>query len=231
MRFYLFVLSTLMFGCSFANDRTEFQQRRIIEVQGVSSVISVPDLFSFNLSIKEKGREAAELNKVIGKKTNEVVQALFKVGVDKNAIQSLQVQFNPWIEYKGNTQEQKGFILTRQVKITLNSLAQYERAIDAVLNIGVSNINQFSFSNSQNDENYQSALKQALLNARQRATDMAKVLDLKLGSVISISELSTDQLTPIAFSARQSQISESYQAGEMSTEARVKVLFALQDGS
>jgi uncharacterized protein YggE len=231
MRFYLLVIFTLTVGNAIAADHSKVQQHRIIEVSGVASVLSVPDRFSFSLSIEEKGRVAADLNKTIVKKTNAVLQALIKIGVDQNAVQSLQVQFNPWVDYNGKTREQRGFILNRQVNVTLRSLAQYEQSIDVILNLGVSNINQFRFTNSQADENYQVALKQALLNAKQRATDMAKVLDLKLGTVISISEQSSGQVAPMAMQTRQFKTSQSYQPGEMSTQARVKVVFALQDDS
>ena len=79
------------------------QQHRIIEVSGVGSVFSVPE--RFNLSIEQKGGVATQLNKAIVEKTNTVIQALIKIGVDKKAVQSLQVQFNPWIEYDGKTRE------------------------------------------------------------------------------------------------------------------------------
>jgi uncharacterized protein YggE len=207
------------------------QHHRIIEVSGVGSVHSVPDRFSFNLSIEQKGGVAAELNKASVEKTNSVAQALIKIGVDKSAVQSLQVRFKPWIEYDGKTRQQKGFILTRQVKVTLKSLTQYEQSIDVILKLGVSNIHQFSFTSSQADENYQLALKQALLNAKQRATLMAKVLDLKLADVISISEKTVFQATPMVMQSQKFQASESYQPGEMSTQAKVTVIFALQDGS
>ena len=229
MRIYLLIMFTLVMSRAIAQDHSNNLQHRIIEVSGVASVLSEPDRFSFTLSIEQKGGAAEELNKAIVDKTNSVVQALLKVGVDKKAVQSLQVQFNPWVEYNGNSSEQKGFILTRQVKVTLKTLAQYEQSIDAVLNLGVSNINQFRFTNSQADENYQVALQQALLNAQQRAIDMAKVLDLKLAGVISISEQSSGAVAPMAMQTRQFKISESYQPGEMSTQARVKVIFALQD--
>jgi uncharacterized protein YggE len=221
----------LVIGSAIAKDQSTVNQQRIIEVSGVGSVLSVPDRFSFSLSIEQKGGVAAELNKAIVEKTNSVVQALFKIGVDKKAVQSLQVRFNPWVEYNGKTREQKGFILTRQVKVTLKTLTQYEQSIDTVLNLGVSNINQFSLTNSQADENYQAALTQALLNAKQRATNMAMALGLKLDGVVSISEQSSGQAAPIAMQTRQFNVSESYQPGEMSTKARVKVIFALQDGS
>ena len=234
MRIGFLFLFTLVVGITSAtvNAKELFngQQYRIIEVSGVGSVLSVPDRFSFSLSIEQKGGVAAELNKAIVEKTNSVVQALIKIGVDKTAIQSLHVRFNPWIEYDGKTRQQKGFILTRQVKVTLKSLTQYQQSIDVILKLGVSNINQFSFTNSQADEKYQVALKQALLNAKQRATHMAKVLDLKLADVISISEKTVFQATPMVMQSQKFQASESYQPGEMSTQAKVTVIFALQDG-
>jgi uncharacterized protein YggE len=214
-----------------AKDHSNNQQHRIIEVSGVGNVLSVPDRFSFNVSIEQKGGVASELNKAIVRQTSAVVQALIKIGVEKKSIQSLQIQFNPWVEYNGKTREQKGFILTRQVKVTLKTLTQYEQSIDTVLKLGISNMNQFSFTNSQIDENYQGALKQALLHAKKRATAMAEVLDLKLSEVISISELSSQKFAPFVEQTRQFKTSESFQAGEMSTEARVKVIFALQGGS
>jgi uncharacterized protein YggE len=230
MRICFLFLFTLMIGSAIAKEHSNGQQHRIIEVSGVGNILSVPDRFSFSVSIEQKGRVASELNKAIVEKTNSVVQALIKIGVDKKSVQSLQVQFNPWVEYNGNLREQKGFILTRQVKVTLKTLTQYEQSIDTVLSLGVSNINEFSFTNSQADENYQGALKHALLNAKHRATNMANVLDLKLAGVISISEQSTGDVAPKAMGMRQLQASESYQPGEMTTQARVNVIFALKDG-
>ncbi|MFT5837810.1 MAG: hypothetical protein ACI9UT_000299 [Flavobacteriales bacterium] len=231
MRIYLLVLFMLVISNVNAKDHSNNQQHRIIEVSGVGNVLSVPDRFSFNVSIEQKGGVASELNKAIVRQTSAVVQALIKIGVEKKSIQSLQIQFNPWVEYNGKTREQKGFILTRQVKVTLKTLTQYEQSIDTVLKLGISNMNQFSFTNSQIDENYQGALKQALLHAKKRATAMAEVLDLKLSEVISISELSSQKFAPFVEQTRQFKTSESFQAGEMSTEARVKVIFALQGGS
>ncbi|WP_232787757.1 SIMPL domain-containing protein [Paraglaciecola sp. MB-3u-78] len=229
MRKWFLFLLILVIGYASAEDDSNGQHHRIIEVSGVGSVLSVPDRFSFSLSIEQKGGVASELNTAIVERTNTVVQALIKIGIDKKAVQSLQVQFNPWVEYNGNTREQKGFILTRQVKVTLKTLTQYEKSIDAVLSLGVNNINEFIFTNSQADAHYQEALKHALLNAKQRAMDMANVLDLKLAGVISISEQSTGGVAPISLGVRQLQASESYQPGEMSTQARVKVIFALKD--
>ena len=196
---------------------------------GKASIKSVPDRFSFSMTIEQKGQQAAALNAAIVDRTSTIIQALLAMGIDKKAIQSLQVQFNPWIEYANNKREQKGFILNRTITVTLKDLTHYQQAIDAVLALGVSNINQFNFASSQASENYQMALNQALINAKQKASNMANVMGLKIDEVISISEHSMGRAEPMVLQSRQIKAADSYQPGEMSTHARVKVVFALKN--
>ena len=70
MRITLLVLFSLVIGSASAKEHSNVQQHRIIEVSGVGSVVSVPDRFSFSLSIEQKGRVAADLNNTIVEKTN-----------------------------------------------------------------------------------------------------------------------------------------------------------------
>ncbi|MGS2720152.1 SIMPL domain-containing protein [Paraglaciecola aestuariivivens] len=198
-----------------------------IEVFGAEEVMTVPDQFSFSLSLQEKGKQAAKLNQQISQRSAEVVSALVAIGIKPNAIQSLQVQFNPWIEYINKEQVQKGFSLTRTISVTVNSLSDYEQAIDKVLTLGVEQVYAFEASNSQPQKAYQLAMQSALLNAKAQATDMAATLGLKIGKVIAISELSNAQVRPRYAMARQANMAESYQAGEISTDAKVKVTFGL----
>ena len=228
MRVFWLILLSVVFVNSYAKESGD-SQTRTIEVSGEASIISVPDRFSFSMTIEEKGKQAAMLNKEIVGRTTKIIQALVAIGIDKKAIQSLQVQFNPWIEYANNKREQKGFILNRKITVTLNDLTHYQQAIDTVLALGVSNINQFNFASSQASKNYQMALNQALLNAKKRASEMANELGLKIEEVISISEHSIGRPEPMVLRSREMKTAESYQPGEMSTHARVKVVFALKN--
>lgn len=201
---------------------------RQIEVTGVGQVFSVPDRFSFSLSLEEKGSSAAGLNGVMTEKSTRVINALLKVGVNKKSLQALQVRFNPWVEYNNQTREQKGFILTRTINVTVDDLQVYEKAIDEVLKLGITSITNFNYSSSESEVHYQESLRQALLNAKARAKDMVKTLDLKLGKVISISEQSAGQAMPVQMRMREAKSSSSYQPGEMTTDTQVKVTFSLE---
>ena len=228
MRIFWLIILSVVIANSDATESVDLQTRTI-EVSGKASIKSVPDRFSFSMTIEQKGQQAAALNAAIVDRTSTIIQALLAMGIDKKAIQSLQVQFNPWIEYANNKREQKGFILNRTITVTLKDLTHYQQAIDAVLALGVSNINQFNFASSQASENYQMALNQALINAKQKASNMANVMGLKIDEVISISEHSMGRAEPMVLQSRQIKAADSYQPGEMSTHAGVKVVFALKN--
>lgn len=223
MRLVLWVL----FSLSLSSFAVSAKQNHSIEVSGAGSFNSVPDRFSFSLSIEQKGAQAAQLNSLIMDKTAKVIKTLTDIGVEKKAIQSLHVQFNPWIDYNGKTREQKGFILTRKVTVTLNDLGKYNKAIDSVLSLGINQIYGFKAYSSQSEQHYQTALERALLNAKKRATAMANIMNLKLGPVVSIFELSNSSAPPIIARSKQFSAAESYQPGELSTDAKVKVVFTL----
>ncbi|MCF2947150.1 SIMPL domain-containing protein [Paraglaciecola aquimarina] len=210
---------------------TQDNQTRHIKVTGMGVVNSTPDIFSFVVHIEEKGKFAGELNKIIKTKTLDVVNALTSIGVEKKSIQTLQVRFNPWIEYKREGNEQKGFVLTRKIKVTLDKLEQYGQSIDALLNIGITRIDGFSATSSKSAENYQSALQSALLNAQKRASQMVQTLDLKLGKVITISEQSSGNVAPVEMDVLRMSAAKtsSYQPGEVAMQARVEVVFSLVD--
>jgi uncharacterized protein len=205
-------------------------QVRQINVNGVGSVVSVPDQFNFTVVIEERGPTAGELNKVVSEKTNKVLALLDDINVPSKNIQSLQVQFNPWIEYSGQTQEQKGFILSRRIDISLDELSLYDKAIDSVLTLKINRIENFSYSDTKAYEHYQSAIEQALLDAEHRASQMAKVLDLSLGKALSISEQSQGQaLQENKVQAFRARADTTSLPGEMATQAQVSVVFELVD--
>jgi uncharacterized protein YggE len=96
MRIGFLFLFTLVIGCvvssaSISAIKDPEGKHRIIEVVGVGSVMSVPDRFSFSFLIEQKGGAAAELNKTIVEKTNSVIQALLKIGVNKKSVQSFSI--------------------------------------------------------------------------------------------------------------------------------------------
>jgi hypothetical protein len=226
----LVLLSLLLLSSCGPRSPIQHGETRQITVNGVGSAISVPDQFNFTVVIEERGPSASELNQLVTEKTNQVVGLLAELKVDPKNIQSLQVQFNPWIEYNNQSQEQKGFILSRRIDISLDDLNLYDKAIDSVLQLKINRIEGFSYAASQAHQHYQLAIEQALLDAKNRASHMADVLDLSLGKALSITEQSQGQaLRAEKTMAFRGSADSSSLPGEMSTKAQVSVVFELID--
>ena len=225
----LVLLSALFLSaCGGQQVSLQQQQLRQITVNGVGSAVSVPDQFNFTVVIEERGQSASELNQLVSEKTNQVVTLLQELKVDPKNIQSLQVQFNPWIEYNNQSQEQKGFILSRRIDISLDDLTLYDKAIDSVLQLKINRIEGFSYADSQAHQHYQAAIEQALLDAKNRASHMAEVLNLSLGKAVSITEQSQGQaLRAEKTMAFRASADSGSLPGEMSTKAQVSVVFEL----
>lgn len=226
----LLILSVFLLSACGQSTAADSAQNRQISVNGVGSSVSVPDRFNFTVVVEERGPSASELNRQLAEKTKQVVALLTELEVDPKNIQSLHVQFNPWIEYNDQTPVQKGFVLSRQIHISLDDLSLYDQAIDSVLQLKINRIEGFNYTNSQASKHYQTAMKNALLDAKDRAAHMAEVLGLKLGKAITVSELSQGQpaMEEKVFSTRARMVSDSL-PGQMDTQAQVSVVFELLD--
>jgi uncharacterized protein YggE len=225
----IFSLFLILFSTTCLAEATS-SPHRTITVTGQGNVSSVPNLFSFSIHLEQKGKQAKELNQAMTQTTHKVISQLKSLGVDKSSIQALQVRFSPWIEYKREGNQQKGFILARKINVTLDDLKQYDQAIDALLNIGITRIDGFNYTNDQTDKHYELALAKALKNAKHRAAFMAQSLGVSIEQVVSITEQSNGHISrPVMFSEARMAKADSYEPGQMSTQAKVLVVFSLKD--
>ena len=203
------------------------EQVHQINVSGQANVASVPDLFEFSVYVEEQGEKVQNLNRVVTDKTQTIVSSVLAFGVDKNDIQSMRVQLNPWYENINNQRVQNGFRLSREIKFTLRDIELYDQVIDAVLSTGVSRIDGFNYVVEDAQPQYLAALELALKDAKLRASRMAATLGATLGKVISISENSGYSPMPRAREVMMMSKSSDSLPGQINTGAQVNVVFEL----
>lgn len=204
------------------------EQENAISVVGQSNVSAVPDLFQFSLYVEEKGPVVAKLNSEVSDKTSKLVNFLLKQGVKEKDIQSLHVQLYPWYEHSDKGSEQKGFVLARQIRVSLRELNLYDKVLDGVLKLGATRIDGFQHNVENQQDLYLSALELAVKNAELRAEKLAASLGAKVGKVLSISEASSYRPSPVMLESRMMMKDASgSMAGEMNINAQVQVKFEL----
>jgi uncharacterized protein len=211
-------------GCV-AEDQNQLQ--RVIRVNGQASVYSTPDLFQFSVYIEEQGELVSKLNAGVRAKSQSIVDLLLKSGVEEKDIQSMRVDLNPWFEHLQSQRIQKGFILSRQVAVTLRSMEKYDQIIDGLLRLGANRIEGFNYVVKDPEQDYLKALELALTDAKLRADKIAAAVGVKVGEVISVQEGSGYAPMPRARESMMMADSGGYLPGQVSTNAQVSVVYSL----
>jgi uncharacterized protein YggE len=224
----------LIFGlslCSVAQSQqqvaNQISEIRHLQVRGQASVASVPDMFHFDVYLEERGELLSKLNNVVSHKSAQIVKSLLDLGIEKRDIQSMRVQLSPWYEHKQSVRQQKGFVLSRQIKITMRDMGKYDLIIDGLLRIGATRIEGFNYALENPQGDYLKALELALGDAKTTASKMAKAMNLKVGKVLSMQEGSGYSPMPHARESLMKADSGGYMPGRISTNAQVTILFEL----
>ena len=213
--------------CGLAQAQQQVSEQHYIQVSGQADVASVPDMFHFDVYLEEKGELLTKLNSVVSDKSQQVVESLLKLGVEQKDIQSMRVQLSPWYEHTQSVRLQKGFELSRQIKITLRNMDNYDQIIDGVLRIGASRIDGFNYGLENPQPDYLKALELALTDAKHTASQMAKTMGVNVGKVLSMQEGGGYSPMPRAKQSLMMADSGGYMPGQVSTSAQVVVVFEL----
>ena len=213
--------------CAVAQSQEHVPDKHYIQVNGQANVASVPDMFHFDVYLEERGELLTKLNTMVSDKSQKVVESLLKLGVEPRDIQSMRVQLNPWFEHNQSVRVQKGFVLSRQVKITLRNMDNYDQIIDGLLRIGTTRIEGFNYGLENPQADYLKALELALADAKTSATKMAKAMGVNVGKVLSMQEGGGNSPMPRGRESLMMADSGGYMPGQVSTSAQVVVVFEL----
>ena len=233
-----------------------------IEVSGQGSIVVIPDQFSLTLTITERGRLPSKLKALVDKKSNGVINAAKSLSIkeanissarvnlriveEKPSIQVQGVEFNNGrqgsVYVDGQTINQQTnhieknkkplFELSRQITVNFNEIDQYDSFLGQIIKINVSNISSLSMSVEGRDEYYQQALLQAISHAKQKAQRMADQAGQKIGKLILIKELSSNNYRPMYAEAMMRDTSSRAHTsltGNQTITARVSVKFSFKD--
>lgn len=218
----------LIFVCQPLSQAMAQVTKPAVHVQGSGEVSVKPDAFAITFVLEQKGPTVAKLNQQMQADLKSVVTFLREEGVKENRIQSMGVRLNPWYESSPQGREEKGFILSREVKVTHQGIEDFDSLIDGVLSRGVSRIQQFDFIVSDQEKAYQKALIAAVKDAKLRATLLAQEMGVALGKVLSVTESGGGMPMPLMRAKGFAEDASMSLPGQQAISANVSVSFAIQ---
>lgn len=172
----------------------------LISVSGRSELTVKPDEAEVYLRVvteNDDSKVAQDENKAI---TNKVVETLKAQGLKEEQIETLNFRldenyrYDYYIKNTLNTLEEKEkeykYKATHTIKITTSDLDMVGSYIDIAVKAGVNGIDnvEYTLSDAKEKEIRAQALEKAIIAGREKASSMAKVLNVKLGKVVDVQE-------------------------------------------
>ncbi len=205
---------------------------KTISVTGQGTVYAEPDVAMLNVSIDIQDTD-------LGKATNEANSVIVKV---KKVLKSLNVaeedirtsSFNVWpqqrYDLEGNPTVE-GYQVNHVLGVTVRDIESVGKVLTESINAGANGVNNIRYTFSDDSELEKQAREKAMLNAREKAEQLAELAEASIVGVMSISE-QTGFDSPVASPRFEvmSAVAESVpvSTGQLAVEVTLAVSFLIE---
>jgi uncharacterized protein len=164
-----------------------------ISVTGTGSITAYPDEVDLLFSVRTQNQSAAYAAAENGAIMSRVYASLFALGVNKTDIRTTSYSLSPQYD-SYNSSKVLDYVAVNSVKVTITGTENLPKAgeiVDAVVNSGVNQVDDISFTFT--DSNYNALRAQANHMAVQDANSQASTIVSGLGGVIiGVASVSTN---------------------------------------
>ena len=178
-------------------------QQTGISVSGNGKVTVTPDVAVIQLGIQAQAKTVADAQSQAAKAMNDVMAALTGNGVTQKDIQTQYFNIQQTTTYDNVKQQQiiTGYEVSNVVSAKVRDVTKAGSVIDAVTAAGgdLTRVNSIQFSLDNPAAATDKAREMAMADAKDTATQLAKLAGVTLGKPISISENNTSapQYAPV----------------------------------
>jgi uncharacterized protein len=160
-----------------------------LSVSGDATVYATPDVAKVSLGITKTGKTVAEVKDALAKVTDSITAAIKDQDIEDKDIQTTNLNIYPQYSRSGNTQI-TGYTGDHTITITVRDLDKVDTLTDSAVKAGANKVSNVSFTVEDPEKWWQEARTEALAEAKEKAKQMAKDADIRLGRIISINEWS-----------------------------------------
>lgn len=194
-----------------------------------------PDIATvvFVVETRSEGAEAARRENESD--SADVLDAIRALEVPRRAIRMRSLRLQPLREYDRENREyiDLGFEAMREIHVTVSDLDLLPELVAAVVSEGANRLERVQYDLENRDAATETALSDAVAQARRKAIAMTDALGAELGDVRSIDEQNFSFPQPVFRSEQLDSASAggneaAYSAGEIEVRAEARVVFELR---
>ena len=162
--------------------------QRTISISGEGKVTVIPDIANITLGLSVEKSKVSDAQAQNSKTMNSLIDKLKALGIEKADITTTSYSIYPNYDYPNNKQTLRSYTVYQEVQVKLRQTDKVDEVIKIAGELNLNQIGGLSFSVDQPEKYKEEARIKALENAKQKADDLAKVMSVKLGKVVSFSE-------------------------------------------
>jgi uncharacterized protein YggE len=210
-----------------------FSDKSHVSVVGTGFVEVVPDEMYWNLRIENSAQEIRPLSTLQGDVVAGVISFLKESKIPEKEIQTTRPQIGErWSHHKGR-RVKDGYYAASTISFKLTDFSQYQNLWEKLTEFKGMNIQDVAYGYSKKTEARAKARTLALIDARDKAKQMAQTLACDIGTPFMIEESSAnngvfrENMLMAAKADMGGRGQQSYAPGQIKVENRVKVVFSL----
>lgn len=210
---------------------------RSISVTGQGEASGPPDRAQISAGVQTLAKTVTQASQENQSIVEAIMRALGQQGIDKKNIQTSN--YSIWPEQQHDPQQANqihitGYNVSNVVTVIVEDIDKVGDVLAAVTNAGANSIHGVNFMVEDSAALEQQARAAAMADARARAAELAKLADVELGQVLTISMSSGGGYPMAMMSARGGDLMMAEAApvpgispGQLSVNVQVYVTFAI----
>lgn len=215
-----------------------------ISVTGEGEVVSIPDVASFTFAVEATAKTVSDAQAEVTKKMDSILSALKDLGIAEKDIKTTGYSVYPKYVYSAgicgpnycppSRQTLEGYTATHNVTVKVVDTENAGQALAVAGDNGATNVSSLSFTVEDEDALVNQARAKAIADARAKAKQLAKNLDVRLVRVIGFYENSGPRpmyesaVYGMGGDAMKSSSAPTLPTGENKTTVTVNVMYEIR---
>ncbi len=235
MRFKVFTISTIILfvlsACTAVSANPP--QPNTISVSGTGTAKGSPDIATVNIGVMTRNDDPTKAVSENNGKMNAIMGAMKELGIEAKDIQTTNFSIRAEQQY-----DQKGkiinvtYVTNNSAGITVRDLNKVGEVLGKSVSSGANSINGVNFGVSDPEKLQTQARDKAMANAKAKADQMAKAAGATIDKVMTISEVSYNNPSPLALNAGMVRAADvesvPVSAGQFEVSVQVSVVYIIK---
>ena len=168
-------------------------------VTGEGKSTAVPDIAKISAGIQDSGPVLTQVQNSVNKKSQSLVSALKKLGIEEKDIKTSSYNIYPQSDYQANPPKITGYQVSISYEVTVRNIDKVNGVLTSVTQSGANLVGGVSFDLSDDAKNkaLTEARKDAVTKAKDNAESLAKTAGITLGKIINVTESQGSSPRPV----------------------------------